>query len=57
MIEKRRFTYKYTILDTFCDCEPRQILYNDQMLMLDMEDNIMIMIVYICIEVILSWIL
>ena len=31
---------------------PHQILNNDQVLKLDMEDNLMIMIAYICIEVI-----
>ena len=36
---------------------PHQILYNDRVLMLDMEENLMIMILYICIEVIFSWIL
>ena len=57
MIEKRTCTYKYTILDIFYDYEPHQTLYNDQVLMLDMEDNVMIMFVYIHMEVILSWIL
>ena len=42
MIRKEGFTYKYIILDTFCDCEA--LIKYDMLkeLMLDKEDNVMV---------------
>src|SRR6266496_2133099 len=42
LIRKRRFTYKYTILEIFCDCEPPSKCYMPKLLTLDKEDNVMI---------------
>ena len=45
LIREGRFTYKYTILEIFCDCEPSSKYYMPKLLMLDKEDNLMI---YVC---------
>ena len=45
LIRKRRFAYKYTILEIFCDCEPSSKYYMPKLLTLDKEDNVM---VYVC---------
>ena len=42
-IRERTFTYKYTIMEIFCDCEPPSKYYMP--LMLGKEDNI---IIYVC---------
>ena len=44
-IRKRTFTYKYTIMEIFCDCEPPAKYYMTKSLTLDKEDNVM---VYVC---------
>ena len=45
LIRKRRFTYKYTILEIFCDYEPHKNIICQRLLTLDKEDNVMI---YVC---------
>ena len=45
LIRERRFTYKYTILEIFCDCEPSSKYYMPKLLTMDKEDNLM---VYVC---------
>ena len=42
MIRKERFTYKYTILDIFYDCEALVKYDMLKELMLDKEDNVMV---------------
>ena len=45
LIREEKFTYKYTILEIFCDCVPPSKYYMPKLLTLDKEDNLMI---YVC---------
>ena len=45
LIREEKFTYKYTILEIFCYCEPQSKYYMPKLLTLDKEDNVMI---YVC---------
>ena len=45
LIREERFTYKYTIMEIFCDCEHPPKYYVPKLLTLGKEDNLMI---YVC---------
>ena len=45
LIREKIFTYKYTILEIFCDCKPSSKYYMPKLSTLDKEDNLM---VYVC---------